>query len=136
MVSDAELLGIMADLESKPFDMQPCLGSTLNDLAMDLFLNTYRVEAITRDVLDENNRPVEEQMASLRLFDLSKKCPTHAAILLLAKDPLQWLSHAYIQFVHFPGIAMEDNPVADKRFSGDLLIAGRNGLRFSAHGYP
>jgi len=105
----------------KPFDAQPCVGSTLDDLALDLFLNTYRVQAIARDVLEENNRPVEEQMASLRMFDLSRRCPTHAGILLFAKDPLQWLTHAYVQFVHFPGTAMEDNPISEKRFASDFL---------------
>ena len=105
----------------KPFDTQPCLGSSLNDLAIDLFLNTYRVHAIARDVLDENHRAVEQQMASLRLFDLNKGCPTHAAILLFAKDPLEWLPAAYVQFVHFPGKEMDDNPVSQRQFSGDLL---------------
>jgi len=106
---------------AKPFDMQPCVGSALKDLAIDMFLNTYLIAAIARDVLEENRRPVLQQMASLRLFDLARNCPTHAAILLFAKDPLQWLPHAYVQYVHFPGEEMEDSPLVDKRFSGDLL---------------
>ena len=104
----------------KPFDAEPCVGSTLEDLALDLFLNTYRVAAISREVLDENHRAVDEQMASLRLYDLAKKCPTHAAMLLFAKDPLRWLPHAYIQFLDFPGTSMEGDPT-EKRFTGDLL---------------
>jgi len=106
---------------AKPFDRQPCVGAGLDDLAMDIFLGTYRVAAISRDILDENHRPVKQQMASLRLFDLAKNCPTNAAMLLFAKDPLQWLSHAYIQYVQFPGTEMDDSPLVDKRFSGDLL---------------
>lgn len=104
----------------KPFDAAPCVGSTLDDLALDLFLNTYRIAAISREILDENHRAVEEQMASLRLYDLAKKCPTHAAMLLFAKDPLRWLPHAYIQFLDFPGTTMEGDPT-EKRFTGDLL---------------
>ena len=120
---------------AKPFDMQPCVGGTLDDLAMDIFLGTYRVAAIARDVLDENHRPVEQQMASLRLFDLAKNCPTQAAMLLFAKDPLQWLPHAYIQYVHFPGTEMADQPLADKRFSGDLLTMLRE-LESFVRGLP
>jgi len=105
---------------AKPFDTQPCIGSTLDDLALDLFLSTYRVLAIAREVLDENNRSLEQQLASLRLFDLAKNCPTHAGILLFAKDPLRWLSHAYVHFVRFPGTTMDGDP-AEKRFTGDLL---------------
>ena len=116
---------------NKPFDTQPCLGSSLDDLAIDLFLNTYRVQAIARDVLDENHRSIEEQMASLRLFDLNKGCPTHAAILLFAKDPLEWLPAAYVQFVHFPGREMDDNPITQRQFSGDLLTLLRELESFS-----
>lgn len=105
----------------KPFDAQPCIGSRLDDLVLDLFLNTYRSEAIAPEVIAENRRPLEHQMASLRLFDLARQCPTHAGILLFAKDPLQWLPHAYVQFVHFPGTAMDDDPLGEKRFTGDLL---------------
>jgi len=120
---------------AKPFDMQPCIGSKLDDLAMDIFLGTYRVAAIDRDVLEENHRPVELQMASLRLFDLAKNCPTQAAMLLFAKDPLQWLPHAYLQYVHFPGTGMADQPLADKRFSGDLLTMLRE-LESFVRGLP
>jgi len=74
---------------NKPFDTQPCLGSSLTSLATDLFLNTYRPQAIAAEVNEENHRALEHQMASLRLFDLEKNCPTNVAILLFAKDSLQ-----------------------------------------------
>ncbi len=119
----------------KPFDTQPCVGSSLADLATDLFLSTYRAEAIAPEVIAENNRALEYQMASLRLFDLDRKCPTHAGILLFAKDPLQWLPNAYIQFVHFAGTGLSDDLVNEKRFSGDLLTLLR-GLDAFARDVP
>src|SRR6185437_12830644 len=88
---------------AKSFDAQPCSGSAVNDLVADLFLTTYRTEAIAADVIAENHRTLEEQLASLRLYDLNRNCPTHAGILLFAKDPLQWLPYAYIQFVRYNG---------------------------------
>src|SRR5882672_8820584 len=88
---------------AKSFDAQPCVGSSLNDLALDLFTTTYRSQAIATEIIAENHRPLEQQMASLRLFDQAKNCPTHAGILLFAKDPLQWLSAAYVQYVRLPG---------------------------------
>jgi len=111
---------------TKTFDARPCLGSTLDDLATDLFLNTYRPQAIAAEVIAENHRDLREQMASLRLFDLDRNCPTHAAILLLAKDPRQWLPHAYVQFVRFDGPDMGADVLAEKRFSGDLLSLVRD----------
>lgn len=71
---------------AKTFDAQPCLGSTLQDLAVPLFLIDYRQQAIAPEVIDENSRPLEQQLASLRLFDLKQRCPTHAGILLFGLD--------------------------------------------------
>jgi len=106
---------------TKPFDNQPCLGSSLSDLVVDLFLNTYRPEAVDAEIIAENHRSTEQQMASLRLFDLKAGCPTHAAILLFAKDPLRWLPHAYVEYVRFDGPTLSDTPMVEKSFNGDLL---------------
>ena len=83
----------------RPFDVRPCLGCTIDDLVLDLFLISYLPAAVARDVLNENNRNVTEQMASLRFYDLAADCPTNAAVLLFAKDPLRWIPGSYIQFV-------------------------------------
>lgn len=110
----------------RPFDNQPCQGSTLDDLALDLFLNTYRHEAVDPEIIAENHRAVEDQMASLRLYDLRAACPTHAAILLFAKDPLRWLPSAYVEYVRFDGTTLSSAPVCEKTFSGDLLTMLRS----------
>ena len=70
---------------SKTFDTRACPEATLDDLALDIFQNTYRKEAIAADVLASNNRTVEEQLAALRFFDLRHGCPTNAALLLFGQ---------------------------------------------------
>ena len=109
----------------RPFDVRPCLGCTIDDLVLDLFLISYLPAAVARDVLNENNRNVTEQMASLRFYDLVADCPTNAAVLLFAKDPLRWIPGSYIQFVRWAGTTMEENPIDEKLFSGDLLTVLR-----------
>lgn len=111
---------------AKPFDTQPCRGGALTDLALDLFLATYRGEAIEPAIIEENHRPVEQQMASLRLFDLAAGCPTNAAMLLFAKDPLQWIPHAYLLYVKYEGVSLADAALVEKRFTGDLLTVLRS----------
>ena len=78
----------------KPFDIRPCHGCTLDDLVLDLFSVGYLPAAVDRDVIAENQRDIPEQMASLRLYDLAADCPTNAAALLFAKDPLRWVAGA------------------------------------------
>lgn len=103
------------------YDAQPCIGSTLADLALDLFTTGYRPLAVDAEVIAENARPVEVQLATLRFFDLGKNCPTHAGILLFGKNPLYYETHAYLEYVRFDGIDQGANIAAQRRFSGDLL---------------
>ena len=107
------------------FDVRPCMGCRMSDLILDLFLVTYLPAAVDREVIEENNRADEEQMASLRFYDLAADCPTNAGTLLFARDPLRWVPGAWIQFVRWAGTTMVDDPVGEKLFSGDLLTVLR-----------
>ena len=107
------------------FDARPCRGCTMDDLVPDLFQVTYLPAAVDRDVLAENSRSRDEQMASLRFYDLAAECPTNAGLLLFAKDPLRWIPGSYVQFVRWAGTTMASDAVAERRFSGDLLTVLR-----------
>ena len=109
----------------RTFDVRPCRGCTLDDLVPDLFRVGYLPAAVDRAVIAENERADEEQLASLRFYDLAAGCPTHAGALLFARDPLRWVAGAWIQFVRWDGTTMADDPIAEKRFSGDLITVLR-----------
>ena len=110
----------------RTFDARPCQGCTRNDLVLDLFLVSYLPAAVAHDVIEENERDNDAQMASLRFYDLTADCPTNAGALLFAKDPLHWVPGAWIQFVRWAGTTMADDASAAKRFSGDLLTVLRD----------
>ena len=103
------------------FDAQPCVGSNLHDLSVDLFTQSYRALAIDAETIAENHRPIEQQLASLRFFDLKHNCPTYAGIVLFGKNPLHWLPNAYVQYVRFDGLALSDDVTSEIRFDGSLL---------------
>ena len=109
----------------RPFDIRPCHGCTLDDLVLDLFSVSYLPAAVDRDVIAKNRRGIPEQMASLRLYDLATNCPTNAAVLLFAKDPLRWIAGAYVQFFRWAGTTMADDPISAKSFTGDLITVLR-----------
>ncbi len=103
------------------FETYPCKEATLEDLKLDLFKNVYLPATVDEDVLTDDKRSVEEQMAALRLYSLKENCPTYAAILLFGKRPEYFLPGAYAQYVHFKG---EDNAadiINEHKFSGCLL---------------
>ena len=106
---------------AKTFDAQACIEAGLSDLALDLFTNTYRPMAIDAQTIADNHRSIEHQLAALRFFDTRRNGPTHAGMILFAKDLLHWLPNAYIQFVSFNGTDMSAEPLSEKKFQGDLL---------------
>jgi len=101
---------------AKTFDAQACVGASLSDLALDLFTSTYRPQAIAAETIAENNRPIENQLASLRFFDLGRNLPTYAGMILFAKDLLGWLPNAYIQYVQFEGLDLGAEVSAENSF--------------------
>ncbi|MBI4309556.1 MAG: putative DNA binding domain-containing protein [Candidatus Omnitrophica bacterium] len=105
---------------TRNFDVRPCLESGLQDIALGLF-DSYRHEALAPDVIAANHRTLEEQLASLRFFDLRRNCPTNAGILLFGKNPRYFLPGAYIQYLRFKGAHLTDSPVDQAEISGDLL---------------
>jgi ATP-dependent DNA helicase RecG len=110
---------------AKTFDARPCPEAGLEDLALDLFLNTYRKEAIAADVLKTNNRRVEEQLAALRFYDLKRNCPTRAGVILFGSDVRGFLPGAYVQYLKINGTALSDEVAVSREFSGDLLTLAR-----------
>ncbi len=116
----------------RTFDVRPCPGCSIDDLAMDMYRITYLPAAIDPSVLRENDRTLEEQMASLRLFDLAAGCPTYAAALVFARNPLHWLPGAWIQFVRWDGESIADTPISERKFSGDLITVLREVESFAS----
>ncbi len=111
--------------QARTFDAQPCLGSALDDLAKPLFLIAYRQQALAPEVIEENKRPLEQQLASLRFFDLKRGCPTHAGLLLFGLDVRQWLPGAYVQFLRLSGDSLAAPVTNDRELCGDLLTVLR-----------
>ena len=112
--------------QARTFDARPCIESSVEDLSTDLFLNTYRQQAISREVITSNHRSIEQQLAALRFFDLKRACPSYAGILLFAKDPRYWLPGAYVQFLRLSGVLLRPDDVqVEKEIHGDLLTVLR-----------
>ena len=106
---------------AKTYDLVPALGSSVEDLSVDLFKINYLPSAIDKETLAENGRTTEEQLASLRFYDTKEKCPTNAGILMFGLNPEFYLPGAYIQYVKFSGEEMTSNVEYEKKFSGALI---------------
>lgn len=106
---------------ARTFDLMPCSDASLDELALDLFTSGYRSQAVSPEIIAENNRPIDQQLAALRFFSLKQRVPTNAGILLFGKDPRRWLPGAYVQFLQVNGTSLADDIIDEQEISGDLL---------------
>ncbi len=101
------------------FDACPCLEATLDELALGQF-DAYHREVIDPETISGNHQPVEQQLASLRLYNPKRACPTHAGILLFGKNPRFFLPGAYVQYLKLPGAELTDISEDQAAISGDI----------------
>lgn len=85
----------------------------------------YQRQAIAPEVIEENNRPLEQQLASLRFYDLQHRCATNGGILLFGLDVRRWLPGAYVQFLRVEGNSLTTAVVNERELDDDLLTVLR-----------
>jgi ATP-dependent DNA helicase RecG len=117
-----------------PFDLRPLRGASLADLDLDYFRTRYLPAAVPPDVLRENQRTSEQQLAAVRFLDAQSGCPTALGVLVAGLDPRAAVPGSYVQFVRFEGEDLS-SPILDQaEFSGPILeIAREIETKFAAH---
>lgn len=102
------------------FDTYPCRAARLDDLDVDVIVKEYLPRAVDDSVLANDHRPLEEQLASLHLWNLQWNCPTNAALIMFGKNPKYFMPGAYIQYVRFKGETNAGAILNERRFEGSL----------------
>ncbi len=87
-----------------PFDIQPTSFATLDDLDQDLFRRLYLPSTFPSDIIEQNHRTIEQQLSATRFASANADVtPTNLGILVIGKDPRQFIPGAYLQFARFDG---------------------------------
>lgn len=106
---------------NQPYDIQPVSYATVNDLDLELFRRVYLPSALPVDILEENHRSLEQQLSSMRFTTIEPEVkPTTLGILVLGKDPRQFMPGAYIQFIRFDGTELTGPIIDQKEINGPL----------------
>jgi ATP-dependent DNA helicase RecG len=117
-VADAQEERILAErrrARDLPWDLRPFPSARLADLDLDLFVREYLPSAVDPSILQENNRSIEEQLASLRFVEsASHPAPTALGLLVCGKDTRRFIPGAYIQFLRIGGTNLTD-PIKDQK---------------------
>lgn len=104
-----------------PFDAQRVPSATIEDLDLDLARRVYLPSFLPAETLEQNQRSLPQQLASVRLASPEPECqPTVLGILVAGKDPRQFLPGAYIQFLRIEGTQLTDPIKAEHLISGPL----------------
>ncbi|MEU4178690.1 ATP-binding protein [Streptomyces sp. NPDC026589] len=103
-----------------PFDVRPVARATHDDLDLDLFQRSYLPSMVDPEVIEENGRPLDVQLASCHLAT-PDGTPTALGLLALGLDPSSSIPGAYVQFVRYEGVDL-DAPVADEQELRQNLI--------------
>lgn len=111
---DERILTEKRRARDRPFDVQPLPSATLADLDRVRFEHDYLPAAFAPDVLQANDRTIEQRLAVTKMIDAADSAvPTVLGILVLGKGTREFLAGAYIQFLRIAGTSLGD-PVVDE----------------------
>ncbi|TVQ32905.1 MAG: transcriptional regulator [Wenzhouxiangella sp.] len=102
----------------RTFDLRAVPDAELDDLDLEFFEHEYIGSALAREVIEENRRPLEQRLASLRF--ITRGHPNNGALLVLGRQPRDWVPGAYLQFLRIDGSALGDPVKDEKQLDGTL----------------
>ncbi|MCP4156188.1 MAG: transcriptional regulator [bacterium] len=116
-----------------PFDLRPFPNAGMNDLDIEFFERHYLPKAVAPEILEQNNRTLENQLKALRFLS-PDGIPTTLGILAIGKDPRYFIPGAYIQFLRIEGNQLVDPIRNQKEIKGPLIrLLGRLDDLLEAH---
>lgn len=105
----------------RPFDLYPVLSSQISDLNLALFSYEYLPKAFSAEILDANDRSLNEQLAATKMIAAADDpTATVLGILALGKNPQDFLPGAYVQFLRVDGNELTDDIVDSLAVRGTI----------------
>ena len=118
---DESILNEKRQYGDRPFDIQPVDGAGLSDLNLAYFEHEYLVKAFSEEVLDANDRSLEEQLAATKMVVAADNpTPTVLGILTLGKNPQYFIPGAYLLFLRIDGREMSDKIIDSLEIKGSI----------------
>jgi ATP-dependent DNA helicase RecG len=105
-----------------PFDLRPMPSATMTDLNLNVFQQSYLSFVLAPEVLEENQRSLPQQLASVRFTTPEpESCPTVLGLLVVGNDPTQFIPGSYVQFLRIDGTELGD-PIKDQKEVNGTII--------------
>ncbi len=99
-----------------PFDIHPLPSATLDDLNLNLFQQEYLPASLPADILEQNQRSIAQQLASVRFTNRVEPpiSPTILGMLVVGINPRAFIPGSYLQFLRIEGTDLTD-PIKDQK---------------------
>ena len=116
---DIELEEMLTDPH---FDAIPVPTANIDDLDLRRFEEEYLPLAVDADTLRQNDRSIEQRLAAMKMIGSDDSpTPTIAGLIVLGKNPRDFLPGAYVQFLRIAGSDLSDPVVDEALCDGPLM---------------
>ena len=132
---DERILNEKRRYGERPFDLLPVSSAEISDLNLAYFEHEYLPKAFSAEVLGANDRNLHEQLAATKMIDAADRpTPTVLGILILGKNPQNFLYGAYVQFLRINGVEYGDEIIDSAEIRGAIPnLIHRLGDKLVAH---
>ena len=104
-----------------PFDLHPSSTASVSDLNLVRFENEYLPQVVPADILEANERTPEERLTATKMITPGdESTPTVLGILVIGKNPQDFLPGAYLQFLRIDGNELADNILDSEEMCGTI----------------
>ncbi len=118
---DERILTEKRQYKDTPFDIQSIPTSGLSDLNLIQFEHEYLVQAFDPDILKSNERTLEERLAATKMItSVDEPFATVMGVLILGKNPQDFLPGAYVQFLRIDGNELADDITDSEDIRGSV----------------
>ncbi len=121
-LQDERILNEKRRYRDPHFDAIPIPTARIDDLDLRRFDEEYLPLAVDAATLELNERTVEQRLAAMKMIGSDESpIPTIAGILVLGKNPREFLPGAYVQFLRVAGTDLS-YPVTDEALCDGPLV--------------
>lgn len=132
---DERILNEKRRYGERPFDLLPVSSAEISNLNLAYFEHEYLPKAFSAEVLGANDRNLHEQLAATKMIDAADRpTPTVLGMLILGKNPQNFLYGAYVQFLRINGVEYADEIIDSAEIRGAIPnLIHRLGDKLVAH---
>ena len=118
---DERILNERRRAQTLPFDIQPVPGATVSDLNIRQFEDEYLPHAFSAETLEANERSTDQRLGTTKMIaSPGDPMATILGLLVLGKQPRDFIPSSYIQFLRIDGVELSDSIVDEETIDGTI----------------